>query len=308
MLNNYLKQTQRFIRDANQAFVNPDDLREYVNRARRNIALRTQSVRILTPVSGGITTATITSAGSGYVSPVATISAPDFPDGGALYPNGAQATAVVQQLGGVISQIDISFGGSGYLSPTITITDASGPGTGATATLAITPIMTTQGGQEIYNFADIPLGNFPGVESVYWANSVNIIYNSFRFQFLVYSFSTYQAQIRNYVRQYEYVPSVFGQLGRGTSGSLYCYPVASAQYQLEIDAFCIPSDLLDDESQEAIPGPWTDLVPYMAAHLAFLEMQNLNSAEYYRKLFNEEMASYSSWAAPRRVSNRYGRW
>lgn len=45
-LNEYLKQTQRFLRDATQQFLNPQDLISYVNRARREVAMRAQCIRM----------------------------------------------------------------------------------------------------------------------------------------------------------------------------------------------------------------------------------------------------------------------
>ena len=45
-LNTYMKQTQRFIRDQRQQQVNPEDLRDYINQARRETAMRSQCVRI----------------------------------------------------------------------------------------------------------------------------------------------------------------------------------------------------------------------------------------------------------------------
>ena len=51
----YLKQTQRFLREQQQAFENPADLLSYINRARREVAARTQCIRRLTPVSGQVT-------------------------------------------------------------------------------------------------------------------------------------------------------------------------------------------------------------------------------------------------------------
>ncbi len=308
MLFTYQQQVQRFLRDANQTFINPEDLRNYINQSRRQIALRTQCVRVLAPTTSSIRAATITAAGSGYVTPVATISAPDYPNGSAEFPLGAQATATVTQLGGVISNIDIDYGGSGYYQPVITITDSTGPGTGATATLTVGPISQTENGQEIYRYSDIPLENFPGVEEVFWVNSVSLIYANYRYSLMTYSFSTYQAKIRNFPLSYRYVPSVCAQLGRGTAGSLYLYPVASASYQLELDCFCLPSDLENDQSEEAIPQPWQDCVPWYAAHLAFLELQNFNAANYYDQLTNKRISDYSTWTAPRRSSNRYGRW
>lgn len=307
-LNEYMKQTQRFLRDANQEYINPEDVIAYVNRARREAALRTKSIRILTPVCGAVVTATLTNAGTGYVTPVATISAPDFPNGEVLYPSGAQATATVQQIGGVISNISIDFGGSGYFQPTITITDSTGPGADATATLTVSPINQTVNNQEIYTFDQIPLANFPGVGEVFWVNSISIIYAAYRYRMMTYSFSTYQALIRNYPRAYTYVPSVCAQLGQGTKGSIYVYPVPSAGYQMEWDCFCLPADLVDDQSEEALPGPWTECVPYFAAHLAFLELQNLNAANYYLTLYEKMMDNYSAFTRSRKVSNPYGRW
>lgn len=305
----YQKQTQRFIRDADQKFINPDDIRTYVNRARREVAIRTGSVRVLPPISGEIATANVTNGGTNYTSPIVSISGPDFPSGRGRYPNGQQATAVAQQLGGVVSNIDITLGGSGYWQPVPIITDISGGlGSGATATLSTTRLVQTARGQEVYNFSDIPLDTFPGVASIYWVKSISIIFANYRYSLLTYSFSTYQAQIRNFPLNYQYVPAVCAQLGRGTLGSLYLYPVSSQPYQTEWDCLCLPIDLVDDESVEAIPQPWTDLVPFLAAHYAFLELQNLNSAAYYDTLFNRKMNDFSAWSAPGRVSNRYGRW
>ena len=307
-LHEYMKGVQRLLRDQAQTYINPADIIGYINESRRQIALRTQCVRILTPVSGQVVTATITNGGTGYVDPVATITAPDFPDQGTTNPGGAQATATVTQLGGVVTNIDISYGGSGYLAPTITITDATGPGANATATLNISPISQTVENQEIYNFSDLPLGNFPGVGEVFWVNSVSIIYAAYRYSMMTYSFSTYQALIRNYPKSYLYVPSICAQLGQGTAGSLYVYPVPSQAYQLEFDCFCLPMDLTTDDTPEAIPQPWQDCVKWYAAHLAFLELQNLNAANYYAQLTDKRIDDYSGWARPRKVSNRYGRW
>lgn len=307
-LNAYMQQVQRFIRDQAQQYVNPDDIRGYVNRARREIAIRTQCIRVLPPISGSIATATITNPGSGYVTPVATITAPDFPSGRGLFPNGSQATATIQQIGGQISNISISYGGDGYFSPVITITDATGPGIGATATVATSRIVQTNQGQEVYNLQDIPLEQFPGVGSIYWVRSISIIYANYRYSLMTYSFSTYQAQIRNFPLQFQYVPAICAQFGRGTNGSFYLYPVSSQPYQAEFDCTCLPIDLLDDQSEEAMPAPWTDLVPFLAAHYAFLELQNLNAANYYDGLANRKLSDFSAWAQPGKPSNRYGRW
>ncbi len=71
---------------------------------------------------------------------------------------------------------------------------------------------------------------------------------------------------------------------------------------------CLPQDLTADESVEAIPDPWTDAVPYFATHLAFLELQNGNTARMYEDLFDKRMRQFGGYVLPGRVTNPYGRW
>ena len=304
----HLKQTQRFLREQKQQFENPDDLLVYINRARREVAGRTQCIRRLTPISGQCVSVQVLTGGSGYVNPVATITTPDFPSGILPSPNGRQATAGVSLNGGVITGIDINDGGDGYFEPIITITDVTGPGSGATATVAISPINTLNIGQEVYPFSNIYLGNWPGVDSVHAIKSASVIYANYRYMLPMYAFSTYQSMIRQYPFQYQYVPTFCSQFGQGAGGSFYAYPIPSQTYQWEFDCFCLPTDMTVDNSvPEAIPQPWTDAVPYMAAQLAYMELQNLNMAKYYQTEFDRMMLGYSSQARPGRAINPYGR-
>jgi len=302
----YLQQTQRFLRDEKQELFNPEDLIEYINRARREIAERTQCVRVLTTVSGQITQWTVTSGGSGYTSPVCVITPPDFPSGAPPLPNGAQAQATAQVFNGVITGINNIYGGAGYFIPVMTITDPTG--VGATVTPTVKFVNTLNRGQEVYNFADVDLSEFPGVESVYAVRGVSIIYSNYRYSVPVYSFSTYQAMIRQYPFQYQYVPTFGSQFGQGASGSFYMYPLPSQTYQMEWDCQCIPQDLTDDQSVEIIQPPWDDVVPYFAAHLAYLGIQNFNAGKFYLDLFDNMCLRKSQYARIGRVVNPYGRY
>lgn len=306
----YLKQCQRLLREQKQEFENPDDLLSYINIARREVAGRTQSVRRLTPISGQVISAQVLTGGTGYVSPVATITTPDWPSGALPNPQGAQATAVATQVGGVVESVIVTYGGDGYFQPIITITDATGPGTGATASLQLSPINTLNEGQEQYAFSDIYLGAWPGVDSVYMIKSVSIIYSEYRYSLPMYAFSVYQAMIRQYPSaSYQYVPSFGSQFGQGVGGTFFFYPPPSQQYQLEYDCFCLPEDmLLDNSIPEAIPQPWTDAVQYMAAQLAFQELQNFNAAKYYEQQFDKRTLGYSQQARPGRMTSAYGRY
>jgi hypothetical protein len=305
----YLKQTQRFLREQRQDFENPADLMVYINRARREVAGRTQCIRRLTPISGQVVQAVVTAGGSGYVNPIATITPPDWASGVLPSPNGRQATAGVEVQGGVVTGVNIIDGGDGYFQPQVTITDGA-TGVGATATLTVSPINTLNQGQEVYNFSDIYVGNWPGVDSVFAVKSVAVIFSQYRYVVSIRAFSEYQALIRTYATStYQYTPVFGAQYGQGAGGSFFFYPPASQLLQVEYDCFCLPTDLqLDNSIPEAIPQPWTDAVPYMAASLAYMELQNLNFARYYMDEFDKRTLGYSQHARPGHAINFYGRY
>ncbi len=303
----YLKQTQRFLHDTRQELLNPRDLVGYINRARREVAERTQCVRRLTPISGSISGWTITNGGTGYSSdPTLTITPPDFPSGNPINPNGLQATATCIVSGGVITAIFSQTGGAGYFMPQITITDPTG--SGATATAVVAGVNKLNPGQESYNFSDIDVSVFPGIDSVFAIKSVSVIYANYRYSLPMYAFSVYQAKIRSYPFSYQYVPAFCSQFGQGNAGSFYAYPIPSQTYQWEFDLFCEPQDLIDDQSVDVIPKPWDDTVAYWAAHLCYLELQNLNSARYYMDLFDNMVQRKSNYARIGRTVNQYGRY
>jgi len=306
-LNEYMQQVQRFIHDQKMELVDPADLMTYINTARREVAMRAKCLRILTPISGAITTVSVTNGGSGYsANPVVTITPPDFPNGRLPFPNGSQAVVTPTVTGGAISSIAVNFGGNGYFQPQVQISDPTG--TGATATANLSMFNTLEGGQEVYPFSGVDLAPFPGVGAIFMVRSVSIIYANYRYSLAVYDFSTYQARVRQYPFQYQYVPTIGAQFGQGTNGSFYLYPIASTNYQMEWDSFCLPQDLIDNQSVEALPDPWVDAVPYFAAHLAFLELQNANSARMHLELFDQRVSRYGQYARPGRMTNPYGRY
>jgi hypothetical protein len=308
-LNSYLQQCQRFLRESRQDLLDPNDLISYINRARREVAGRTQCIRRLTPISGSIISATIVAGGSGYsAATTVTISPPDCPSGKLPFPSGAQATATPIIQSGVIVAVDISYGGDGYFQPIATVTDPNNTGSGAQVTVNLTGLNLLQPNQEQYPFSDIDVSVFPGVESVYSIKSVSVIYANYRYSLPMYSFSVYQSQIRNYPYTYQYVPCFASQYGQGTDGSFFAYPWPSQIYQWEFDCFCLPQDLITNNSVDVIPQPWSDIVPYFAAHLAYLELQNLNAGRFYLDLFDKMTQRKSDYARPGRVTNPYGRW
>jgi hypothetical protein len=302
----YLQATQNFIRDTSQRLVDPGTLVNYINRARREVAMRSDCIRILPPISGPVVSTAIVSGGTGYTAPVLTFSMPDSPGGRAVNPAGAQATGVATQSGGVVNNAYVTYGGDGYFAPAATISDPTGKG--AIVTAKTSAVLTANYAQEVYNFADVDLSIFPGVASIHAVRSVSILYANSRYTVLVYSFSQYQALVRQYgPGMFQYTPVMGAQVGRGTAGSFYLYPVPSQTYQMEWDCSCLPSDLTSDLDYEPIPDPYTDAVPYFAAHLAYLELQNYNAARLYSEMFDEQVTRFGSYTLRGRGINPYGR-
>jgi hypothetical protein len=302
----YQKMVQRLAREQKLEFLGTDSIVSYINVARREVAMRTQCVRRLTPIGGAISAINVVSGGSGYGSTTISISAPDFPTGGPTLPNGAQATATPVVVGGVITSVQLNYGGAGYFQPIVTAVD--GTGTGAVLTATVPLINTLNQGQEVYPFSSINVSMFPGVDSVYYVRSASVIYANYRYSLPMYPFSTYQAMIRKYPFQYQYVPAFCSQFGQGTDGSFYAYPIPSQTYQWEFDCQCIPSDLTTDQDVDVIPRPWSDAVPFYALHLAFMELQNYNIANYYEQQFDKRVQGHSNYARAGRMTNPYGRY
>jgi hypothetical protein len=307
-LNTYLRDAMRLLREQGQDLVNPEDLRIYINRARRDVAMRSQCLRILTPIAGSCSTASITSVGSGYIagSVSVTISAPDFPSGLAPTPGGAQATATVVLSGSTIASVNIISGGDGYFQPLAGI--VSHVGTGGSVTIQTSSINVLNANQEVYPFSGINVAAFPGYGSVYMVLGISIIYANYRYSLPVYPFSTYQALIRQYPFQYTYVPTFASQIWNGTSGKLYVYPLPSQTYQYELDCFCLPLDLLTDSSVEALPDPWTDAVSFYTCYYAMVSLQNFNASNFYLAQYDNFVQRYSNYSRPGRGINPYGRF
>ena len=306
-LNDYLRDCQRLMREQRQVQINPADLIAYINRARREVAMRTQCCRVLTPISGPVVSASIVTAGSGYsATPTVTITPPDFPSGYGADPNGAQATASAIVSGGSIANVVIDYGGDGYFEPVGSIVDASG--SGATITFVTQTINQLNAGQEVYRFQDIDLSRTPGAESVLAIKSVSLLFNNFRYSLPTYSFTTYQSMIRQYPYQYQYIPTFCSQYGQGTDGSIYMFPLPSQTYQCEFDCFVIPSPLTTNLSVELIPMPWNDAVVFLALHYGFMSMQNYNVSKFFYDLYEKMCLGYSSYARISKAVNVYGRY
>lgn len=74
-------------------------------------------------------------------------------------------------------------------------------------------------------------------------------------------------------------PTIAAQLQQGVLGTIYFYPTPSSILTVLVDSVCLPINLVDDTTVEAIPYPWTDAVPFYAAWLALMSLQRQADAD-----------------------------
>lgn len=87
-------------------------------------------------------------------------------------------------------------------------------------------------------------------------------------------------------------PSGWAVQEPGPLGSIYLNPKPDSIYTLSIDCVGMVSNLATDSDPEAIPYPWTDGVPYLAAYLAYLNSQRAADAE---QMFGR-WETFAAWA------------
>ena len=137
------------------------------------------------------------------------------------------------------------------------------------ATLPVT------GGTQQYEFASVVLGpNGAGVQGIFNIRAVWLQVASGQAWMRPRPwpwFSLYE--LNNPVPQ-QGQPKIWTQFGQGVVGNIFVSPTPDQDYTLQLDVLCYPNDLVDDTTIEAIPYPWTDAVPFLAAYYAMLSAQS----------------------------------
>lgn len=74
-------------------------------------------------------------------------------------------------------------------------------------------------------------------------------------------------------------PVRLAQHKQGVSGTVNFSPTPNAVVTVNFDVVCLPTNLADDTTVEAIPYPWTDAVEFYAGWLALQQLQRQQQAE-----------------------------
>lgn len=301
-LSEYQTDVRALLNDPSAQFYSTVNINRWINRARKKVAEKTQCVRALTRSSAAISTITVTAGGSGYTSPpTVTISAPN-----AFGLGFTQATATAVLTGDAVTSITVTNGGTGYTSATVTL--SGGDGSGATATANLQSFLKVNANQEVYTFATanaILQNQITGIGSIIGVQSWAVSWGSWKPVLQNIPFTALQAYCRSFNIVTQQYPMIAAQYGQGASGSIYVFPIPSVAAQMEWDCYCHPADLVDDDSVDLIPEPWTEAVWYYAKFLAYQNAQRGDDAQGALAEFNRVIVEGRVAASPSVVPTFY---
>jgi hypothetical protein len=100
-----------------------------------------------------------------------------------------------------------------------------------------------------------------------------------------------QAYARAYPTLVTSYPMVWSCYDDGENGEIWLWPVPSTPGDLEVDAYCIPSDLNSDDDPEAIPGGWRNAIKFGAASLAFMASRRYQEAGAMQQMFEQRIGT-----------------
>lgn len=168
----------------------------------------------------------------------------------------------------------------------------------ALQTLSVRVLVTTLqtvGNQETYpiTLANTAVAATSGVSYPYGILGISVQQGNYYPALGRKSFSQFQAEERILDRTLQNYPDRFATYGRGSGQVAYMFPVPAAVYSMWWDLSCIPIDLSLDTDPEALPEPWTEIVPFLAARYAVITQQRWNDAQGFAQEA-ERMANEAS--------------
>lgn len=81
---------------------------------------------------------------------------------------------------------------------------------------------------------------------------------------------------------YSLIPAVYAKL---SPTQVYLAPMPNNAYSAEWDTSIVSADLVNGSDADPLPYPWTQPVPFYAAHLAHLQLQQYDEAQQYKTLY-----------------------
>jgi hypothetical protein len=158
---------------------------------------------------------------------------------------------------------------------------------GESESIRVLGTISTAVNQQPYNFANISVGNpaANGVAAALHVRSIRYVVGGGSSRLRVRNWEWFESYELNTAAPASGPPAVWSQYGQGEQGSFYVSPIPDGVYSLICDCVCLPVDLVDDTTVEAIPALWRDSVCYYAAYLALLSAQSAQRQNDAQRMF-----------------------
>ncbi len=164
--------------------------------------------------------------------------------------------------------------------------------------------LSTVVNQETYalTLANAAVAAVSGVASPYGIIGISVKQGNYFIALGRKDFPSFQADERILDGTLQNYPYKFSTYNRGQLQVAYMFPVPAAVYPMWWDVACTPINLATDSDAEAIPLPWTEIVPFQAARLAVITQQrwadSQGFAQEVERMMNEASASEMPFMRP----------
>lgn len=145
----------------------------------------------------------------------------------------------------------------------------------------IPTVATTQA----YDFPSINVAPVAGGAAALHVRSIRYVVGQGSLRLRVRNWEWFESYELNTATPKSGPPAVWAQYAQGEQGSFYLSPIPDDVYSLICDCVCLPIDLVDDTTVEAIPALWRDAVCYYAAYLALLSAQSAQRQNDAQRMF-----------------------
>jgi hypothetical protein len=145
---------------------------------------------------------------------------------------------------------------------------------GESQSIRVLGTVSTVVAQNLYEFSGINVSSVAGVASALHVRSIRYAVGLGFSRLRVRNYEWFETYELNTATPQSGPPAVWAQYGQGETGSFFVSPLPDDVYVMTCDCVCLPIDLVDDTTVEAIPSLWQDAVCYFAAYLALLSAQS----------------------------------
>lgn len=156
---------------------------------------------------------------------------------------------------------------------------------GESESIRVLGTRTTAATVQGYDFSTIDVAAISGVASALHVRSIRALVGSGSSRLRVRNWEWFESYELNSAVPASGPPQVWAQYAQGEQGSFYLAPIPDDAYDLICDCVCLPVDLADDTTAEAIPQLWRDAVPFYGAYLALLSAQSAQRQNDAQRMF-----------------------